>query len=190
MGGRRGRTHSIALAPLIALNCLHEAHLHSWTFLTFIPLQPTSLPHGVIKSNRPSFWVSQLNLSALCCWPWQSLASCSLWARETGRCKARCGNHTEDFKTHGEKRTSSSLLVFRKIYIAYVAHIIFLMDSTLHMKGSCFVSGFRWTQKELLRILSHTQQLHSNSTYNANIFNVQNQKCYTCYSSGLAIKKM
>lgn len=49
------RTHSIALAPLIALDCLHGPHMHSWAFLTFIPLHPTSLPHGVKQVKRAKF---------------------------------------------------------------------------------------------------------------------------------------
>ena len=36
----------------------------------------------------------------------------------------------------------------------------------------------------------HIMATHSISIYNANTFSVQNQKCYTCYSSGLAIRKM
>ena len=49
---------------------------------------------------------------------------------------------TQDFKTHSEKRASNSPLVFKEVYIAYVAHIIFLTDSTVHVKGSRFVSAF------------------------------------------------
>ena len=53
--GQGDTTQSIALPPLIALNCLHGAHLHSWAFLTFIPLQPTSLPHGVKQVKLAKF---------------------------------------------------------------------------------------------------------------------------------------
>ena len=53
--GQGDTTHSIALTPLIALNCLHGPHFHSWAFLTFIPLQPTSLPYGVKQGKRAKF---------------------------------------------------------------------------------------------------------------------------------------
>ena len=102
------RTHSVALAPLIALDCLHGPHMHSWAFLTFIPLHPTSLPHGVKQVKRPSFRVTRLKLAALCCRPRQSLALCSHWGCDAGRCKARCGNHT-DFKTRSEKSETGTL---------------------------------------------------------------------------------
>ena len=153
-GGGSGvgsRTHSIALAPLTALHCLHGAHLHPWASLTFTPLHPPSLLHGVKQVKQTSFPSHSTQ-------PGSSVLSATAvtrlvqpWAHETGWCKARCGGHREDSKTRGEKRMLSGLDVFRKFYIVYVAHIIFLTDSTIHLKVSWLVLAFGWTQKGLLR---------------------------------------
>ena len=59
--GQGDTTHSIALTPLVALNGLHGAHLHSWAFLTFIPLHPTSSwgktsQTGQVSESLDSTW--------------------------------------------------------------------------------------------------------------------------------------
>ena len=131
------------LSPWSSPASLGIPHIHSST-PHFSSSRGKTSQMGHVSESLDSAW----QLCAVSHGSHPPCAALSTWDRPV---QSSMWDHREDFKTRSEKRTLSSLDVFRKFYIVSVAHIIFLTDSTVHLKVSQFVSAFGWTQKGLLR---------------------------------------